>query len=117
MINTNIQNIFKTYGPQYIKTYKLSKEQWKVYNSIINCKTSHLGMHTVICDKCGHELIRRKDDNVDTIKSRIKTYIDVTSPLIEYYEKKEKLYTAEVSERINRLGSDVAKDVIELLKK
>lgn len=54
MINTNIQNIFKTYGPQYIKTYKLSKEQWKVYNSIINCKTSHLGMHTVICDKCGH---------------------------------------------------------------
>ena len=35
----------------------------------------------------------------------------------EYYEKKEKLYTAEVSERINRLGSDVAKDVIELLKK
>lgn len=70
-----------------------------------------------ICDKCGHELVQRKDDNVDTIKSRIKTYIDVTSPLIEYYEKKEKLYTAEVSERINRLGSDVAKDVIELLKK
>lgn len=70
-----------------------------------------------ICDKCGYELVQRKDDNVDTIKSRIKTYIDVTSPLIEYYEKKEKLYTAEVSERINRLGSDVAKDVIELLKK
>ena len=70
-----------------------------------------------ICDKCGHELVQRKDDNVDTIKSRIKTYIDVTSPLIEYYEKKEKLYTAEVSERINRLGSDVEKDVIELLKK
>lgn len=70
-----------------------------------------------ICDKCGHELVQRKDDNVDTIKSRIKTYIDVTSPLIEYYEEKEKLYTAEVSERINRLGSDVAKDVIELLKK
>ena len=70
-----------------------------------------------ICNKCGHELVQRKDDNVDTIKSRIKTYIDVTSPLIEYYEKKEKLYTAEVSERINRLGSDVAKDVIELLKK
>ena len=44
-----------------------------------------------ICDKCGHELVQRKDDNVDTIKSRIKTYIDVTSPLIEYYEEKEKI--------------------------
>ena len=70
-----------------------------------------------ICDKCGHELVKRKDDNVDTIKSRIKTYIDLTSPLIEYYEKKEKLYTSEVSERINRLGSDVAKDVVKILKK
>ena len=37
-----------------------------------------------ICNKCGHELVQRKDDNVDTIKSRIKTYIDVTSPLIVY---------------------------------
>lgn len=95
-----------------IKNRRVCPECKAVYNLKLN-PPSQEG----ICDKCGHELVQRKDDNVDTIKSRIKTYIDVTSPLIEYYEKKEKLYTAEVSERINRLGSDVAKDVIELLKK
>lgn len=95
-----------------IENRRVCPECKEVYNLKLN-PPSQEG----ICDKCGHELVQRKDDNVDTIKSRIKTYIDVTSPLIEYYEKKEKLYTAEVSERINRLGSDVAKDVIELLKK
>ena len=95
-----------------IENRRVCPECKAVYNLKLN-----LPSQEGICDKCGHELVQRKDDNVDTIKSRIKTYIDVTSPLIEYYEKKEKLYTAEVSERINRLGSDVAKDVIELLKK
>lgn len=70
-----------------------------------------------ICDECGHELTKRKDDNADTIRSRLKTYFNLTSPLIDYYEKKQVLYTAEVSERINRLGKDVANDVIKLLQK
>lgn len=35
----SIQDIFKEFGPVYIKKHKLSKEQWKVYNSICNCKT------------------------------------------------------------------------------
>lgn len=39
MMEYSIQDIFKEYGSRYIKTHKLSKEQWKVYNSIINCKT------------------------------------------------------------------------------
>lgn len=39
MIKFSIQDIFKKYGPTYIKKHKLSKEQWKVYNSIISCKT------------------------------------------------------------------------------
>lgn len=34
-----IQEIFKEYGQEYIKKHKLSKEQWKVYNAIIKCKT------------------------------------------------------------------------------
>lgn len=57
MISTNIQSIFKTYGPDYIKKYKLSKEQWKVYNSIINCKSPALGLHVITCDECGHKEI------------------------------------------------------------
>lgn len=35
----SIQEIFRDYGPEYIKKHMLSKEQWKVYNAIIRCKT------------------------------------------------------------------------------
>ena len=57
MTKFSIQDIFKDYGPQYIKKHKLSKEQWKVYNSIINCKTPKLGVHMITCKECGETLI------------------------------------------------------------
>ena len=41
MMKYNIQDIFREYGPEYIKTHKLSKEQWKVYNAIMRCKTRY----------------------------------------------------------------------------
>lgn len=69
-----------------------------------------------ICDICGAKLVQRKDDNLETIESRLQTYFDVTSPLVEYYEKQGSLYQAEVSEQINKLGKDVANDVVKLLK-
>lgn len=53
MSKYTIQDIFRTYGPEYIENHNLSKEQWKVYNAIINCKTKELGLHTITCKKCG----------------------------------------------------------------
>lgn len=41
MMKYSIQDIFKEYGSEYIKIHKLSKEQWKVYNAIIKCKTRY----------------------------------------------------------------------------
>ena len=69
-----------------------------------------------ICDKCGSELIVRKDDNVETVKSRLEQYFTATSPLVEYYEKEGILYTATVSQSINKLGEVVAKEILEHLK-
>jgi adenylate kinase len=40
-----------------------------------------------VCDKCGGELYQRDDDREATIRSRLKTNHDQTSPLIEYYSK------------------------------
>ena len=41
-----------------------------------------------VCDKCGGELYQRDDDQEATIRQRLKTYHDQTSPLIDYYSKK-----------------------------
>ena len=83
-----------------------------VYNIILNPPKKE-----GVCDVCGHELIQRKDDNVETVKKRLKNYFMQTSPLVEYYEKQGTLKTEEVSKSINRLGGDVAKDILENLKK
>ena len=39
-----------------------------------------------ICDKCGAELIIRKDDNPATVKNRLAVYRAQTVPLIDFYE-------------------------------
>lgn len=87
----------------------------------VNCKTVYNlklkpSKQEGICDVCGNNLIQREDDNVETIKSRLKTYFEQTSPLINYYEQKGILNTEEVSEKINRLGKDIAIELAEKLK-
>ncbi|MGM0518431.1 MAG: adenylate kinase [Campylobacterota bacterium] len=37
------------------------------------------------CDYCGGELITRKDDNAQTVKSRLESYHEQTAPLIDFY--------------------------------
>jgi len=38
------------------------------------------------CDKCGAELIQRKDDNEKTVKDRLETYKKEIQPLIDFYK-------------------------------
>jgi adenylate kinase len=40
------------------------------------------------CDKCGAETYQRDDDNEATIRNRLKTYHDQTSPLKGFYGRK-----------------------------
>ncbi|MBO7721552.1 MAG: adenylate kinase [Kiritimatiellae bacterium] len=41
-----------------------------------------------VCDKCGGELVIRKDDNPETVKDRLAVYHRETEPLVAYYEEK-----------------------------
>ena len=45
-----------------------------------------------ICDKCGSKLVKREDDNEETYMNRYNTYIEKTSPLIDFYEKQGIVY-------------------------
>ena len=90
-----------------------SNQQCKaVYNVVL-----HPPKVEGICDKCGSELITRKDDNIETVKSRLEQYFTATSPLVEYYEKEGTLYTATVSKSVGKMSDDVAKDIIEKVQK
>ena len=63
------------------------------------CRACGAGFHVMfdppkkeaVCDKCGGELYQRDDDNEATVGSRLKVYEGQTKPLIDYYEKQDKL--------------------------
>lgn len=49
-----VGDIFRLYGQQFRQRYNLPKCHLRAMNAIKNCRTSALGSHTDICDKCGH---------------------------------------------------------------
>ena len=69
-----------------------------------------------ICDICGSPLKQRADDSdPEAIRKRLEIYDEKTSPL-DYYKKQNVLKTEEISISINRMGADVAKDIVKELK-
>ena len=52
-----------------------------------------------ICDRCGHELNTRSDDNEETFIHRFDTYINSTKDLIDYYKKLGLLHTIKVLDK------------------
>ena len=88
-----------------------------------DCKaTYNIKLHPPVkeglCDKCGSPLKQRADDSdPEAIKRRLEIYEEKTSPLVEYYKEKGVLRTETVSISINRMGKDVANDVVRDIKK
>lgn len=49
------------------------------------------------CSRCGGELYQRKDDNPETVQSRLDVYSGQTAPLIEFYTKKGIIFNVDGS--------------------
>jgi adenylate kinase len=64
-----------------------------------------------VCDKEGGKLLQRADDNAETIRQRLLAYEKQTSPLIEYYRKKNLLSDFDG----NRDPEPIARDIINSL--
>jgi adenylate kinase len=60
-----------------------------------------------ICDKCGGELLQRKDDTEETVSKRISVYQEQTAPLIEYYSNKGILLNVNGEKPIAEVGKDI----------
>ena len=46
-----------------------------------------------ICDICGGELKRRKDDNKETVTKRLEIYRQNSKDLVDFYRKNNALYS------------------------
>ena len=63
-----------------------------------------------ICDRCGHMLRVRGDDNPEVFSNRFDTYLRETKPLIDYYNSLGILKTITV------LKNDTAQDVFNKIE-
>lgn len=67
-----------------------------------------------ICDFCGHRLVKRADDSEETVKNRLDVYEKNTFPLINYYNKLDKLVTIDGEKGIDEIFSEIIDKVDEL---
>ena len=64
-----------------------------------------------ICDVCGSELIQRKDDTEETIKTRLDVYSNQTKPLLDYYKKQNLVKTINGVGDVNAIFEDIKNSV------
>lgn len=65
-----------------------------------------------ICPFCGSELIRRADDNPETVKERISVYKEKTMPLIDYYFAQNKLFRVNGNLKVEDVFTEIEKALL-----
>ena len=60
-----------------------------------------------VCDICHRPLVRRKDDDPESIENRIRVYLEQTHPLIEYYEKSGKLEHIDANKGVDAIHHEL----------
>ena len=79
------------------------------------CRTCQASFHKIfypskngmICDKCPDELYQRDDDKADVVTNRLKVYMQETQPVIQYYDKQNKLITVDGSKSVDEVQSQL----------
>jgi adenylate kinase len=66
-----------------------------------------------ICTVCGGKIIKRSDDNEDTIQKRLQTYENQTAPVKGFYEKQGRFFAVDGNKGVD----EVYEDVLAVLKK
>jgi adenylate kinase len=62
-----------------------------------------------VCDRCGSsQFVRRKDDNAEVVRSRLKAYHAQTEPLIDYYTRQGKVRTVDGMADIGTVEKEIA---------
>ncbi len=59
------------------------------------------------CEKCGGELVTRKDDNAEAIQTRLKAYAEETMPVIEKYVAAGKMLKVNGAQAIEDVDTEL----------
>lgn len=62
-----------------------------------------------VCDKDGTELVQRTDDEPEMVKKRLAVNKEQTKPLLDFYNKKDRLVTINGDQEIDNVFRDIEK--------
>lgn len=62
-----------------------------------------------VCDKCGGALYQRKDDTVESLKTRLEEYTANTAPVLDYYGEKGLVVSINANQTPDKVWEDVQK--------
>ena len=77
------------------------KRSYNLINGVLKPKLENT------CDDCNIELERRSDDNEETFKVRFNSYLNNTSPIIDYYDKKGLLVNVNATDNLEVIFENV----------
>jgi adenylate kinase len=85
----------------------------------VKCKAVYSMTHVPpakagVCSLCGGKLIKRDDDNEETIRARLATYHFMTAPLASYYRQRGVLLTVNGEQDIPYVFEDLIKKLAKL---
>ncbi|MEL9940176.1 MAG: adenylate kinase [Ignisphaera sp.] len=60
-----------------------------------------------VCDVCGHQLVRRKDDEPEVVRTRYQIYKQTFEPVIQYYRGKGILAEIDASRNAEEVVADI----------
>jgi adenylate kinase len=73
----------------------------------ITQSVSHESAGREACPYCGGNLVRRPDDNPDTIRRRLSAYADVSDPVVAYYRARRGFGAVDGLQHADRVTADL----------
>ncbi len=115
-----LDNILKKRVDPHIKVIEIYVEEEEIINRLINrrlCSKCGKDYNLKLnpppadgrCIQCGGSIIQRSDDEESTIRKRLKVYQEQTTPLIDFYQKKNVFYRVNGLLPINEVYNQILK--------
>ncbi len=82
----------------------------------LKCRTIYAGgtaygSEEELCSRCNVPLIRRDDDNIETIRRRLATYQETVDPLLEYYRSRSAVVTVDGTQAPDAVFSAIVRGI------
>lgn len=98
--------IFLKITPEQAYQRMLSRRHCSDCNRSYNYNFN-IPLNTRVCPICNGKLVKRDDDNPDTIRKRIELFEKQTSPLLDFYQQQEKLITFDATKHPDDIAAEI----------